>query len=143
MRAFDIAMFLICVLGAANILAASHFIESDHDCGNPGHNPCDINIYYGAPIAKIQSEVSAPGIAPQNDEVLGYTEIAVSAFGLLIRSLVAIVLIFGYITLLLPLFLNQLHLPAEVTAIITLGVWLTYIIGYMQFRSRSTLLGTE
>lgn len=143
MRAYDIAILLICVVGAVNILAASHFLESDRYCGSPGHNPCDINIYYGPQLTKISNEVQGPGVAPQNDEVLSYSEIAISAFGLLIRSLVAIVLIFGYITLLFPIFLDQLQLPADVNAILTVGVWATYIVGYAQFRSRSTLLGTE
>lgn len=143
MRAYDVAILLICMVGAVNILTASHFLESDRDCGSPGHDACYIDIYYGPQLTKISNEVQGPGVAPQNEEVLSYSEIAISAFGLLIRSLVAIVLIFGYITFLLPSFLDQLHLPADVNAIITVGVWTVYIIGYAQFRSRSTLLGTE
>ena len=142
-KAYDIAIFLIFVLASTNILAASRYLESDEACGTSGHPVCDINIYYGPEFNNIQSGLQGPGVAPQQTEELGYSELAISSFGLLVRSLVAILFIFGYSTFLLPLFLNQLSLPADATAVITLGVWITYVIGYAQYRARSTLQGTE
>jgi len=122
---------LIFTLFSVNILGASGIFGSD------------FNVYYGSQAKTISDSISAPGIAPQNDEALSYPELAISAFGLLVRSLVVMILIFAYSTFLLPIFLSQLGLPIDITAPITTGVWISYIIGYSQYKARSTLQGTE
>ena len=111
--------------------------------GASGMMGSDFHVYYGEKTKSIADSVQAPGVAPQNDEALSYPELAISAFGLLIRSLVAIILIFVYSTILLPVFLSQLGLPFDITAPITAGVWIAYVIGYAQYRARSTIQGTE
>lgn len=103
----------------------------------------DFPVYYGDKAIEISSKIQEPGVAPGNDEALSYPELAISAFGLLIRSLVAIILIFVYSTILLPMFLGQLGLPFDINAALTTGTWISYVIGYAQYRARSTLQGTE
>lgn len=129
MKGYDIAVFLIFLMFSINIIASSGIF------GN------DVGIYFGADMANIQSDLE--GMAPRQSEELSYPELAISSFGLLVRSLVAVLLILLYSTVLLPVFLFMLGLPAVITAPITFGVWLAYVIGYNQYRGRSSLLGTE
>jgi hypothetical protein len=130
MKAYDNALFLVCLLFATNFIAASQIFG-------------DTGVYYADLAESIQGDLGSGGVSPQQDEALSYPELAISAFGLLVRSLVAILLVFAYSTILLPLFLNQLGLPAVAMAPITMVVWMSYIIGYAQYRARSTLQGTE
>lgn len=142
MKAYDIAVFLICFLGALNILSASGFLDSPN-CGTGTNEPCFAGHYDIGLFNDIRNRVQGPGVAPQNDETLSNLEIVQSAFGLLIRSIVAILAIFAYITILLPVFLGYIGLPDSLTAMITLGTWISYVIGYAQYKARSTLQGTE
>lgn len=130
MKAYDNALFLVCLLFATNFIAASGIF------GETG-------VYYADIASSIQGDLGSGGVSPQQDEALSYSELAISAFGLLVRSLVAILLVFAYSTILLPLFLNQLGLPPVAMAPITMVVWMSYVIGYTQYRARSTLQGTE
>jgi len=130
MKAFDNALYLVSFLFAINLISASQVFG-------------DTGVYYGDIANQIQGDLGGSGVAPKNDEALSYPELAISSFGLLVRSLLAMVLVFAYSTFLLPLFLGQLGLPAIVTAPITMVVWMSYIIGYAQYRARSTLQGTE
>lgn len=129
MKGYDIAVFLIFLMFAINIIASSGIFGTD------------VSIYFGADLARIQSDIE--GMSPRQSEELSYPELAISSFGLLVRSLVAVLLILLYSTILLPIFLFMLGLPAVITAPITFGVWLAYVIGYNQYRGRSSLLGTE
>ena len=138
MKAYDIALFMVCLLFSINFLAVSQIF------GNTGIYYADIaNTICDATSGSCSGDLGGSGIAPQTDEALSYPELAISAFGLLVRSLLAIVLVFAYSTFLLPLFLSLLGLPAVATAPITMIVWMSYIIGYAQYRARSTLQGTE
>lgn len=130
MKAYDIALFMVCILFSINFIAASQVFG-------------DTGVYYADLATTIQGDLQGSGVAPQSDEALSYPELAISAFGLLVRSLIAIILVFAYSTILLPLFLGMLGLPGVATAPITMIVWLSYIIGYAQYRARSTLQGTE
>lgn len=129
MKGYDIAVFLIFLMFSINIIASSGIFGSD------------VSIYFGADLASIQEDIE--GMAPREAEEMSYPELAISSFGLLVRSLVAVLLVLLYSTVLLPVFLFMLGLPAVITAPITFGVWLAYVIGYNQYRARSTLLGTE
>lgn len=138
MKAYDIALFMVSLLFSINFLAASQVF------GDTGIYYADIaNTICESTSGSCQGDLGSSGVAPQTDEALSYPELAISAFGLLVRSLVAIVLVFAYSTFLLPVFLNLLGLPAVATAPITMVVWMSYIIGYAQYRARSTLQGTE
>jgi len=130
MKAYDVALFLMALIFCVNIVAASGIFG-------------DVGIYYADIADSISSGLQSDGIAPAADDTISYAELAISSFGLLVRSLIAILLVFGYSTILLPIFISQLGLPAVVTAPITMIVWMTYIIGYAQYRARSTLQGTE
>ena len=138
MKAYDIALFMVCLLFSINFLAVSQIF------GDTGIYYADIaNTICDATSGSCSGDLGSSGIAPQTDEALSYPELAISAFGLLVRSLLAIVLVFAYSTFLLPMFLSLLGLPAVATAPITMIVWMSYIIGYAQYRARSTLQGTE
>jgi len=130
MKAYDIALFMICFLFSINLWAASGVFG-------------DTGVYYADIAESIQGNLQSEGVAPTQEDALSYPELAISAFGLLVRSLVAILLVFAYSTILLPLFLGMLGLPAVATAPLTMIVWMSYIIGYAQYRARSTLQGTE
>lgn len=131
MKAYDIALFMIFLMLSINIITASRVMGDG------------VDIYFGQEAALLNSSVQGTGVTPQTDEALSYPELAISSFGLLVRSLVVIILIFAYSTFLLPIFLAQLNLPAEVNLAITIVVWISYIVGYAQYRARSTLQGTE
>jgi hypothetical protein len=138
MKAYDIALFLVCFLFACNFFTVSQVF------GTTGVYYGDIaNTICNSTSGQCSGDLSGGGIAPQKDEALSYPELAISAFGLLVRSLIAIVLVLSYSTFLLPLFLSQLGLPGVATAPITMIVWMAYIVGYAQYRARSTLQGTE
>jgi hypothetical protein len=129
LKAYDIALFLIFLLFSINFITASGVLGSD------------VNVYFGGYAQSINQSVT--GAAPQVGEEISYPELAISSFGLLVRTLVVVILILLYSTILLPVFLGQLGLPAEMNAMITVGVWITYVIGYNQYRARSTLQGLE
>jgi|SRR3990172_10214181 len=131
MKAYDIAIFLIFLMLSMNILIASNVFGTD------------ININYGTKISILSSTVQSSGYAPSEKEEISYSELAISAFGLLVKSLIVIIMIFAYATILLPIFLYQLSLPGEINTALTIGVWIIYIIGYAQYKSRSSLLGSE
>lgn len=129
MKGYDIAVFMLFLMFSINIIASSGIFGTD------------VSIYFGADLASIQSKLE--GAAPGETEDMSYPELAISSFGLLVRSLVAVLLILLYSTILLPAFLFMLGLPAVINAPITFGVWLAYIIGYNQYRGRSTIRDLE
>lgn len=129
MKGYDIAVFLLFLMFSLNIIASSGIFGSD------------VSVYFGADLANIQGNIE--GMAPRQTEEMSYPELAISSFGLLVRSLVAVLLILLYSTILLPVFLFMLGLPAVITAPITFGVWLAYVIGYNQYRGRSSIQGLE
>ena len=130
MKAYDTALYLISLVFCVNLISASGIFG-------------DTGVYYGDIAESISGGLQSEGVAPGSDETISYPELAISSFGLLIRSLIAMLLVFAYSTILLPVFISQLGLPLVVSAPITMIVWMTYIIGYAQYRARSTLQGTE
>lgn len=128
MKAYDVALFLISVMLSINILSASGIFGTD------------VKIYFPQTTTLNNSLQSN---SPNAADDISYETLLVSAFGLLVKTFFVIILIFAYSTILLPVFLNMLELPGEINAAITIIVWVTYIIGYAQYRGRTSLSGTE
>lgn len=142
MKAFDIFMFLIAFMFAANILVVSGFLNSPYnDDGTPCTSNCGVDVYYGDDIQNVISKFTS--FTPTPGEELSYPELAISAFGLLIRTLVIMVFVLLYATILMPFFLAQLGVPLVVNTAISTLTTISAVIGYNQYKARSTLLGTE
>ncbi len=142
MKAYDIFWFIVAFMFSANILAASGIFDSTlNDDGTPCIRNCGISENYGVEIGKINQTMTDS--VPQKGEELGIQELTISAFGLLIRSLVIMVVVILYSTILMPVFLYQLGLPEPVIAAFSLFTLITAVIGYNQYRARSSLLGVE
>lgn len=125
MKAYEVALFLLMFNASINIV---------NNMGIWG----DETIYYGQGI-----QTSMESVDPTGTEEISYLGLAISGFGLLVQSLIAVVLILGYSTVLLPAMLWQLGIPAAFNGVFTLGVWITYIIGYSQYKARTSFLGAE
>lgn len=125
MKAYEIALFLIMLNASFNIINASGIFG-------------DSTLYYGQGIlSSIQS------IAPPSGTDIGILEFAVSLVGLVIQSLIALLMILCYATILLPFMFWQIGLPAVISGPLTLGVWIAYAIGYNQWKSGRNIGGLE
>ena len=126
MRALDIAIFLILLNFSVNFINSSG-IFGDEKMG----------VYYGPDILQtIQSSY-----APQQKEDINYVLLGLSTFGFILSSMIVLLFILGYSTILLPVFLLQLGLAAEFNLMLTTMVWVFYIIGYRQFAARMSTEG--
>ncbi len=126
MRALDIALFLILLNFSANFMMASGIFGDEK-----------LGVYYGPDIlGTIQSNY-----APQQKEDVNYVLLGLSTFGFILSSMIVILFILAYSTILLPIFLGQLGLPTELTLMITTMAWIMYILGYRQFAARMSTEG--
>ena len=145
MKGYDISIFVIFLMFSANILSASGFLDSS-DCGQPGKEPCGAwKIYDTTNAHTLNSTFHGADMAPTSEnDLIAYAKAAISQFGLLLDALIGIIKIIAYSSILVPVFLGNLgFIPTEVNAAITIGVWISYIVAIMQFKSRSSLMGTE
>lgn len=81
--------------------------------------------------------------APATTESLAYNVVAISAFGLLIYTLSPIVSILIYSTILMDFYLPLLGAPYAFTVPLTVGTWLMFILGYNQYKGRTSLREQE
>lgn len=123
MKAYEIALFLMLANACFNIV---NFM------GIWGGS----QIYYGPGISE-NLQAAAPSSS------IGTVELIISAVSLVVQSLIALLLIIAYSTILLPAFLFQVGMMPIFNMVFTLGVWITYIIGYTQWKAGRTMMGTE
>jgi hypothetical protein len=81
--------------------------------------------------------------APSTTESLTYNVIAISAFGLLVYTLSPIVSILIYSTILMGFYLPLLGLPYIFTTPLMIGTWISFIVGYNQYKGRTSLREQE
>jgi hypothetical protein len=124
MKGFDIAIFTILLVFSFNIVSASGILGDYHSS-------------YTDIAESINSTIVST--SPKQSEEISYTQLAISAFGLLVQSLVIVIAVVAYSTILLPYFLGSLGLPASFNAAITICVWIAYLITYAQYKARSNL----
>jgi len=74
---------------------------------------------------------------PKTTDTTSYAILSLMSFvGFFVQSLIFVIMMFGYATILFPFFLGQLNLPIEVNTLLTAGVWIVYLVDYNEYRSR-------
>lgn len=132
MKIYEITLFLIMLNVSFNVV---------NSMGIWG----DSQIYYGGDIAGALRSESPQAGAQQSYSAL---QTIAATFGLLLDALVKLLFIIAYSTILFPVMLSQVGLnpltdPTGIGLALTTGYWLSLIIGYLQFISRTNIQAAE
>lgn len=128
MKAYDVALFFLVLNAAINVVNEM----------NLDSNKLDYR-------SGISDELKRT--APQEGDKVSNVELntVASTFGMLISGIVFVLKILAYSTVLFPIMLNNVGIGAvsALGLLLTTVYWLTMIIGYVQFSSRSSIAQNE
>lgn len=127
MRAYDITLALIMFSLAVVIVNSSGLL---------GDTP--LKQYDGPDFLGILKS-----LAPKTSESLAYSVLAISAFSLIMYAIKPLLGMLVYSTILMDFFLPLLGMPYYFTLPLTIGTWMSFIIGHAQVQANTTLRGQE
>lgn len=143
MKAYEISLFYILLMFSLNMLAATGFLDSEN-CGIGNNEPCFTDMYSTQETHNINQTLHAPGVAPTSaTDAFGYFKAGLSTFGLLLDTLFGVITLLFLSTIGFPIFLTNLGLPSPFVAIMSIGIYITYVVAIIQYKARTSLYGTE